>query len=78
MVAAGVAMEKCLPVAVPLAYVGVSVFLRSTPIHDLPAVRLDIPGEDAVPVVLHADHGPAIVAGFSHQRLGERADVGVR
>ena len=34
--------------------------------------------EDAVPVVLHADHRPAALPGLVEQRLGEGADVRVR
>src|SRR5262249_11769760 len=35
-------------------------------------------GEDAVPVILHADHCPALVLCFIIEPLGEGADLGVR
>ena len=35
-------------------------------------------GKDRLPVVLHADHRPAVLLGLVDQRLGERADLGVR
>src|SRR4029078_13271029 len=34
--------------------------------------------EDALPVLLHADHGPAVLLRFVVERLGKCADLGVR
>ena len=30
--------------------------------------------EDLLPVIFHADHGPILLLGLTHERIGERAD----
>src|SRR5208283_2940377 len=42
------------------------------------ACGLFLPGKYLLPVVLHADHGPALRLGLVVQRLGKRADLAVR
>src|SRR4029453_9113274 len=34
--------------------------------------------KDSLPIVLHADHGPAVLFRLSHERVGERADLRLR
>src|SRR5215467_7002029 len=36
-----------------------------------------VEAEDSLPVVLHADHDPAVLLGLIEQLLGERADLGI-